>query len=272
MKTILVATDFSTAAANAAHYAAEMALAINADLFLLHVFQIPINYLEVPAALNEAQMTLDPERSLAQLKEELTTKTKNKIPIESEIRTGIFFTELNAVCERINPYAVVMGSQGTTAATRLLLGGHTIYALKNLMWPLITVSPQATFSSIKNIGLACDFNKVTDTVPADEIKKLVEDFHAKLHVLNTGRQRTYNPEIVFESGTLRDLLKDIQADYHFIPGDDKDQAIIDFAEKNHIDFLIVLPKRHGLFDKLVHKSHSKQLVLHSHVPVMALHK
>ena len=140
------------------------------------------------------------------------------------------------------------------------------------MWPLITVSPEAKFSSIKNIGLACDFNKVIDTIPADEIKKLVEDFHAKLHILNTGRQKTYNPEIVFESGMLRELLKDVQAEYHFIPGDDKDQAIIDFAEKNHIDLLVVLPKRHGLFDKLVHKSHSKQLVLHSHVPVMALHK
>jgi len=34
----------------------------------------------------------------------------------------------------------------------------------------------------------------------------------------------------------------------------------------------VLPKRHGLLDKLIHKSHTKQLVLHSHVPVMAFHQ
>ena len=56
MKTILVATDFSPAALNAANYAADMALAINADILLLHVYQIPVVYLEVPVALNEEGM------------------------------------------------------------------------------------------------------------------------------------------------------------------------------------------------------------------------
>jgi nucleotide-binding universal stress UspA family protein len=50
-----------------------------------------------------------------------------------------------------------------------------------------------------------------------------------------------------------------------------DKGIIDFAEGNELDMLIVLPKRHGLIDSLMHRSHTKQLVLHSHVPVMALH-
>ena len=42
MKTIIVATDFSTAALNAAEYAADMALAIQADILLLHISEIPI--------------------------------------------------------------------------------------------------------------------------------------------------------------------------------------------------------------------------------------
>ena len=37
MKTIIVATDFSTAALNAAEYAADMALAIQANILLLHI-------------------------------------------------------------------------------------------------------------------------------------------------------------------------------------------------------------------------------------------
>ena len=44
MKTILVATDFSSVALNATNYAADMALAINADILLLHVYQIPVSY------------------------------------------------------------------------------------------------------------------------------------------------------------------------------------------------------------------------------------
>ena len=272
MKTILVATDFSPAALNAANYAADMALAINADILLLHVYQIPVVYLEVPVAVNEEGIMQDAEKEILKLKKELIQKTGGKLNMETEVRMSIFFPELKTVCERIKPYTVVMGSQGKTAAERLLFGSHAVYAMKHLMWPLITVPLGATFSSVKKIGLACDFDKVVDTTPVDEIKILVNDFNAELHVLNTGKKEVFNPEIVFESGVLEEMLAPKKPNYHFITNQNTDEGIMDFAEKNHIDLLVVLPKRHGLLDKLIHKSHTKQLVLHSHVPVMALHQ
>ncbi|MBK8520712.1 MAG: universal stress protein [Chitinophagaceae bacterium] len=42
--------------------------------------------------------------------------------------------------------------------------------------------------------------------------------------------------------------------------------------KNQIDLLVVMPHRHNLLSGLFHKSHTKQLVLHSHVPVMSIHQ
>ena len=184
---------------------------------------------------------------------------------------GVFFNELKTVCERIKPYTVVMGSHGTTAAERLLFDSYAVYAMKHLTWALITVPPEATFSSVKKIGLEYDFDKVVDTTTLDEIKMLVNDFNAELHALNTGKKEVFNPEIVFESGVLEEMLAPIKPNYHFIINQNTDEGIMDFAEKNHIDLLVVLPKRHGLPDKLIHKSHTKQLILRSHVPVMALH-
>lgn len=271
MKTIIVATDFSPASANAAEYAAEMALTINANILLLHVYQIPVVYLEVPVAMDEATMLQEAEKQMAEIKERLKLTTVNKVTMDTLVVEGVFFHELKIVCERIKPYTVVMGSQGTTAAERLFLGGHTVHAMKHLMWPIITVPPEAKFSSIKYIGLACDFDKVTKAVPAQEIEMLVNDFHAELHILNTGKQRMYNPELIFESGVLKEMLANSKPYYHFIANDNTDEGIIDFAENNHIDLLIILPKRHDLLDKMIHKSHTRKMVLHSHVPVMALH-
>ena len=272
MKTILVATDFSPAALNAANYAADMALSINADMLLLHAYQIPVIYSEVPVAVNLEDMQRNAENEINELKGQLIRKRGGKLNIGTEVRMGVFFNELRTVCERIKPYTVVMGSQGTTAAERLFFGSHTVNAMKHLMWPLITVPPEATFSSVKKIGLACDFDKVADTTPLDEIKMLVNDFNAELHVLNTGKKEVFNPEIVFESGVLEEMLAPVKPNYHFITNQNTDEGIMDFAEKNHIDLLVVLPKRHGLPDKLIHKSHTKQLVLYSHVPIMALHQ
>jgi nucleotide-binding universal stress UspA family protein len=272
MKTILVATDFSPVAANAADYAADMAMAINADILLLHVHEIPVVYTEPPIAMNEADMTRGAERAMIRLEAELVVKTNNKLKINIEIRVGKFFPELETICERIKPYAVVMGSQGSTAAERLILGGHAVFAMKHLMWPLITVPPSVKFSSVKKIGLACDFDEVVETIPVDEIRTLVNDFHAELHILNTSKQKMYSPELVYESGVLRNMLKDIETGYHFIAYDDTDEGIIDFAEKNQIDLLVVLPKHHSLIDTIKYRSHTKQFVLHSHVPVMSLHQ
>jgi len=272
MKTILIATDFSPAALNAANYATEMALGINANIILLHVYQIPVIYLEVYVAVTEEDMIQDTEKNMLQLKNHLTKKTGGKLNIQTEIRQGVFFSELKTLCEEIKPYAVVMGSQGTTAAERLFFGGHAVFTMKHLIWPLITVPPTVKFSSIKKIGFACDFDEVVDAIPVDEIKMLVNDYNAELHVLNIGRKEGFNPDVVFQSGLLQEILKSLKPQYHFISNKNTDEGIMNFAEKNHIDLLITLPGRHGLLKRLIHGSHTKQLVLHSHVPVMALNE
>ena len=272
MKKIIVATDFSPAAFNAAVYAANMAMAINADIVLLHVYGIPVVYSEVPTAVNAEEIREGAEINMTEFKEQLRQKTGDKVQISMDIRMGTFYHELKVVCEYILPYTVVMGSQGTTATQRLLFGSHAVHAIKHLNWPLITVPPHASFSAIKKIALACDLNKVVDNTPIDEIKMLVEDFHAELHVLNTGKEKVFDPEIVFESGMLQEMLEDLKPVYDFVSSDNTDEGILKFAQENKIDLLLVLPKRHSFLEALIHKSHSKHFVLHSHIPVMALHQ
>lgn len=271
-KLIIIPTDFSPAATNAAHYAAEMAAAIHANILLLHVYSLPVVYSEMPVAINDSQLVKDYETALAVLKHDLLLKTNHKVKIEVELRMGTFFTELKHVCSGRKPYTVVMGSQGTSQVERMLFGSHTVYAMKHLMSPLITVPPGVQFSSLNKIGLACDFDKVVDTTPVDEIKMLVTDFNAELHLLNTGEAEVFDPGLVYEFGLLRQMLGNLLPHFHYINNKNTDQAIIDFAENNQLDLLVIMPKRHGLLDKLTHKSHTKQLVLHSHVPVMALHQ
>jgi nucleotide-binding universal stress UspA family protein len=272
MKTILVATDFSSSALNAARYAADMAFAINADILLLHVYQITVSYGESSIAMSKEESREAAEININELKERLFLKTCGQLNIETEVRPGTFYHELKAVCDRIKPYAVVMGSQGKTAPERFFFGSHTVHAMKHLTWPLISVPPGTIFSSVKKICLACDFSKVVETVPYDQIKTLVTDFNAELYVINTGKKQAYNPDIIFEYGLLEEMLRPLRPHYQIIPDGNIDEGIINFAEKNYIDLLVVIPKQHDLLDKLIHKSYTRQLVLHSHVPVVALHK
>ncbi len=271
MKTILVATDFSATASNAVNYALDMAMAIDADILLLHVCPFPVSYAEIPVAVSATDLIKDAEKNISLLRDTIIRKNGNKIYIETEVKMGNFLQELKIVCQKCKPHVVIIGSQGKTAAERFFFGAHAVDVMKNLMWPLVTVPPFAKYSAVKNIGLATDLENVVETVPVDEIKQFVNEFGAALHVLHTGYEQAMKADTKHELNILQKMFDSIQPSYHFITNDDIDEGIIAFTDKRKIDLLIVLPKRHSLLDKLIYKSNTRQIVLHSHVPVMALH-
>lgn len=272
MKTIIVPTDFSSAALNAANYAADMAKAIDANLLLFHAYYVFMSYTEVPPLVDAHTIKENAEFEMKELKHQLEHIYGNNLIIKTEVTMGNLITELESLCEKIKPYTIVVGSQGSSATEYGFLGSQSVQVLKHLKWPVIAVPRGAKFGKLKRIGLACDFDNVVRITPVDEIKTLVKDFNAELHILNINKKIDHDPEMVFESGLMMEMLGPLSHEYHFITGENTDEGIIDFAEKNNIDLLVVIPKRHKLLDKLIHKSHTKQLVLHSHVPVMALHE
>jgi nucleotide-binding universal stress UspA family protein len=271
MKTIIIATDFSSSALNAAKYAIKMAETVKTEVLLFNVFEIVANYGEMVIDINVDDLKKDAEDNMVSLKNELTDYSKSTVKINTEVRIGVFSDELNTLCERINPYAVVMGSQGKTASERFFFGTHAAYAIKHLVWPLINVPPDATYKAIIKIGLAYDFEKEIDKDFIDEIKLLAHDFDATIHVLNAEKEDEFDADFVLLSGRLEKNLAPLTVKYHFITSKNVNEGVIDFAEKNEIDLLIVMPKYHTILEKLIHKSHAKQMVLHSHVPVLALH-
>jgi len=271
MKTIVFATDFSPAAKNAANYAAGMALSIHARLLILTVVPVAISFSEMPLLIGIEDVMRNADADLLKLKAGLLEEIDSSLEIATEAGMGSFFDELKNVCEREEPYLVIMGSQGTTAAEQLMFGSHAVNAMKNLAWPVITVPPVASFSLIKKIAVACDLEEIPGQAQIDEIKILAKDFDAELHVINSGKAGIFDPDIVFTSAGLEDKLKPLHPVYHFISEENTDAAIIDFADKHDIDLLVIFPKHYNFIDRLIHKSHTRELVLHSHKPVLAIH-
>lgn len=275
MKTIIVPTDFSPVATNAMNFAADMAVNINASLMLLHVYQVPVSMTDVPVVLVSAdELRKDSELKLKELKESLAHITSGKIKIYTEARMGDIVDELEDVSKHIEPFAVIMGTKGTSGVERMLFGSTTLTAIRHLKWPVIVVPPGKEYGTgIKKIGFACDFNKVIENTPVQFIRNMVKEFGAELHVLNVDyEQRNFKPETPEESLMLHTLLEDLDPKYHFINHKDVEDGINEFAETNNIDLLITIPKKHGLLDNLFKHSSTKELVTQSHVPVMCVHE
>lgn len=275
MKTIVAPTDFSATSINAVNYAADMACITGCSLSLLHVYPVPVIVSDVPVPLYGIDNNEEYEREkIESIKSELLFRMHDRIKIYTEIRQGNILEEVDSFCSSVEPYVVIMGAETARGLEGILSGAVTIEAVKGLKWPLIVVPADVKFSDIRSIGLACDFRDVPDTIPFGEIKKIVKEFRAQLHVMHVSEtnQDAFNPDTVEESGWLQELLYDLKPKYHFISHSDIEKGITEFAESNNLDMLIVVPKKHSLLHKLFEPSYSKQLVLHSHVPVMAVHE
>ncbi|HWN88031.1 MAG TPA: universal stress protein [Chitinophagaceae bacterium] len=275
MKTIIVPTDFSPIATNAMNFAADMAVNINASLLLLHVYQVPVSMTDVPVVMvSSEELRKSSETKLQEIKDALTHITSGKIKVYTEARLGDVSDELEDVCKQIQPFAVIMGTRGTSGVERVLFGSTTLTAIRHLKCPVIVVPPGKEYGTgIKKIGFACDFDKVVETTPIQFIKTMVKEFGAELHVLNVDYEgRHFKPETPEESLMLHTLLEDLNPSYHFINHVDIEDGINEFVDENNIDLLIAIPKKHKLLDGLFKQSSTKQLVTQAHVPVMCVHE
>ena len=274
MKTIICPTDFSPVSINAANYAADMACVLGTNLALLHVCALPIATADgtIPSYPFE-QLISDAEKMIADLKDQLMIRTGERIKIVTEVRQGFIISQLNEYCDTINPYAVVMGTERAHGFERMIAGATTFSAMSQLSWPVITVPEGAVFSGIRKIGLACDLKDVVDTIPFMELKNLVKEFHSEFHVLHVDTDAgSFTPEKVSGSAFLQEMMGDLHPIYHFMDGNDVEKVICEFADKHDFDMLFVLPKKHTILSKILHHSHSKRLVLQTHIPVLSIHE
>jgi nucleotide-binding universal stress UspA family protein len=275
MKTIVVPVDFSPASVNAANYALDLAMAVNAGLALIHVYKFPQPLSEIPVdPASITALTEDAQQNIQQLKTNLEHKAGKEIKISATVMEGTLITQLEQYCQSIQPYMVVMGTHGTSAMERVLFGSNTLSAMRNLLWPLIVIPVGSRFTNIDKIGLACDLQNTAQHVHANEIKDLVKEFHAQLHVLHITKEKhgMISEKEIEGSAWLKEMLEEVKPVFHFMQNDNIEEAINEFAEKNNLDMLIVIPKNHGLLDQILHKSHTKQVLLHTHIPVLSLHE
>lgn len=275
MKIIIIPTDFSPIATNALHYGIDMAKAVNASLLLLNVYQVPVSYSDVPIMLVSVdELKKSAEAKLATLKAEVEHITSGTVKVYTEARLGNVSDELETLCNKIKPLAVVMGSKGSTGLERVLFGSNTLSAIKHLTWPVISIPPGKNFGNgIKKVGFACDFRDIVNTTPAGAIKEFVKAFNAELHVLNVDyHDQHFKPETPEQSALLHTMLEEVKPVYHFIEHADIEDGVNEFAEKNNLDIIIAIPKRHKLLDGIFKPSSTKQLLFQSHVPVMCVHE
>jgi nucleotide-binding universal stress UspA family protein len=273
--TILLPSDFSETAVNAGIYAIELAQQIGAKKIVVYHTYDAASVSE-PMVSYTQKIVTEPfrQKSAAQLNEfvdKLNSKKNSSLVIEAFHSYADLKDALNELIKSTGAQLIVMGITGGGAIKETFVGSNSITIAKTTNIPVIIVPKNATYNPINEILLLSDLNEVEATTPIDSIKSIVDATKAKLFVLNV-TNNTDKAEASPERYDLEKMLGGYNASFNFISNPDFIGAVDWFVKEKEIDLVIVIPKKHGLFETLFKYNHTKTLAFHGKVPLMAVKK
>ncbi len=268
MKTILVPTDFSEAANNAAEYAIKLAKEIKAKVVLLHVYHSSVPPIEAPILVpSYAELQKEKERLLHKKSSQL--KKNTHVEISYKAKLGMAIEEI--LEEEKSADMIIMGMRKVGKLSEYILGSITTAILGKTTIPVLIVPENAKFKIPKKIAFACDYNPGTNYKTLESLNELITAFKSKLFVVNVkNKQEMVSVEEAGAGLRLEHQISDINHIYNYTENENLVEGIDNFVKGKKADMLAVIPHRHNLLERLFHKSISKTIAFHTDIPLFAL--
>jgi nucleotide-binding universal stress UspA family protein len=262
MKTIVVPTDFSAPAENAMLYAGQLAKTTGASVLLLHVYQIPIGMNDMPLLMVSSDAVKKNAEVGLQRAKELLQKNFETLQVETESRLGDVSAELMDVCEKENPFTIVVGKHGATGIERALFGSTSLSIIRHSNHPVIVIPGQAQAQQIKMTAVAID---VVENFPVQKIKSIVDELKTQLSLIHVSPGKMASIDTSELCAELNAPCKTIY-DHEFVHG------IETFIQENSVDLLIILPHKHNLIERLFFRTHTQELLQKISIPIMCVNE
>ncbi len=279
MQTILIPTDFSETAMHAALYAIEMAKQTGVQkIILLNTYTnsnvvvgdplVPVLEVFTLKELEKAS-----EEGLLAFKFFLQYAIPPSVTIETIHEYGFLANTIQTVCKEHKVDLIVMGISGAGNFQENFIGSNTIDVAKETTVPVIIVPNKANIHQIKRIAIATDFKDVSETTPFTVMRKILDETGAKVFILNVDHnEREFNDDTLYERMLMETFLEKYNPTINLIDNPDFIDGINYFVQTENIDMVIIIPKKHGLFESLFKRSHTKMLAFHTNVPILVVHK
>jgi nucleotide-binding universal stress UspA family protein len=271
---ILVSTDFSATAKNAAAYALEFAKQAGiSKMVLYHNYRV----INVSDPLQGYEQMVVEDSFIEESSEKLNTYREALLPLAGNVQLEVYHSA-SVLAEGIKQTAaltgadlIIMGITGGGPLKEKLIGSNTLTVSKHLAIPVIIVPPGARFTPVNEVLLVCDYKHIKDTLPANTIRLLAETFRPRLFVLNVEHNnKAYAPDTPYQAFTLEELLQPYEPEYHFEDNEDFAAGVNNFAAARHIDLIVTVPKKHSFFESLFKESPTKKLAFHTTTPLMVV--
>ena len=275
MKTILFPTDFSLNALHAFRYARAMAQQKRAELILMYIYHLP---LAAPInAFTSREHTLELiERELkaaaaTQMKVYTDELDQMEDPYRLIIREGQVINEIRKQCEEERIDLVVIGTKGNTANRDFLTGSITAQLIMNTRTPLLAIPESAPIKPFQQIVYALDLDHFTID-DLEEITFFAEQNKAALTFLHLSSEDENKPSETEKVMRFIANHPNNKLHYHSINSSSIIEGLNSYMKDQTIDLLALCNHTKSFYERLFHKSITREMLLHSSVPLLVFSK
>lgn len=284
MKTILVPTDFSVSAQNAAYYALHMARDLSADMMLCHAFTVPAQVADQPLdwplyeyetmqASTVKQLELFAGKLKAELKNDPEGKGAFLPALSCASEVGALSDLIHKLVKDTQQNMVVMGMTGMSAVVRFFLGSVSQQLINHAQVPVLLIPPHTKFVPIKRIAFATDFSD-QDVAVIRSLTVLAAKYDADLVITHVKDEWEDERQMLQKEHLLLDrLITKINYSKFYmrrIASTDIDEGLEILSSEYKINVVVMVHKKASFLHRILVGSHSQALAKRIHIPLMVI--
>lgn len=261
--------DFSPASRSATEYAVVFSRAFGATVKLLHVYWelVPATVGPEPWSITTTELYRNNEAKLHGELEHL--KRHFDTNVAGEVQHGFRGDSIADMAAEMEADLIVMGLR--KEANRKTLGATNLKAIYKTPVPVLIVPEGTSFSALKNVVLAMDFDIKTNSRCLDPLFEILEQSIGSLRVLHVKEERRRAKlSSEEEKKQLKAALHRFLYLYEEVDDSDIEHGIQQFIQNHPTDLLVKIAHHHNIVERLFGTDHIKPFHLELNVPLLVL--
>ncbi len=273
-KKILVPTDFSKTSLLAIEHAAFITRLSKADLYLIHVVEVPDSgYIYKPLVTVDDINLMEAEglKQLDIMAKQLSRK--HSITVKTICKNGRPAYEIVETVKSKKIDLVIMGTHGAHGFDEFFVGSNAHKVVTICPCPVISVQEKAKKVGFTNIVLPID-NSLYSRAKVDLTIMLAKMFAARVHILgllNKG-EGTNPKEFKIKMDSVEKAVKKAGLPYirKVVKGDNLAITAMRYSKKVRADLISILTNHESSLSGIFLNGFAKQIVNHSVIPVISM--
>lgn len=268
---ILIPTDYSVLARQAAEYAVSLSANLDAEFVLLHCDNVPRPSYSFVNKLDDI-LREEAIKTGNEIIESIKTSTGIDAKMSCDFTFGDPIEVLDKYAEQHDIDLIVMGTKGETVVKNRIFGSVAAGVLEHVSCPTLFVPTNAESNLPKNIAFATDLTNIEEEI--DELIAFAQLFDATIHVVHVYPD-IIDPSTFDSESTKLELISKTSypnITFNAVMDDDIIAGLDSFIESDNPDLVAMFTYKSGVLEYLFNTSYSEKMAMHSTTPLLIMRK